>query len=67
MEAIRWVDAIAAFERDRSAEVPCPQCEISNLTARDTTGYEEAGALFVDRILSCPHCGARHVIQRVKA
>jgi hypothetical protein len=63
----RWVEAIDKLMRDRSADVPCPKCQVSYLDVRDSGGYRELGVLLIDRFLSCRACGARKVIQRVKA
>lgn len=61
-----WREAVAALMGDRNAVVPCPSCHAANLGAKDSTIYREAKLLFVDRYLSCPACGARRVIERVR-
>jgi hypothetical protein len=64
--ASAWREAVSIFEQDRDAAVPCPTCQVANLRAKDSTGYREAGTLLVDRYLSCPSCGARRAIERVR-
>jgi hypothetical protein len=60
----RWVDAGIILARDPSAKVDCPQCVKGPLSVTDSSPY--GNPPMISRYLSCPLCGAKNVLDRLK-
>ena len=54
----RWLEAASALTLEPGAQVLCPDCGKSFLTATD----EQVDASHVDRHICCAYCGARESI-----
>lgn len=59
----RWLEAARILSEDPDQKVPCPVCQAEFLQVRDLTTQVDEGA-YVERILSCPSCGAWNSILR---
>lgn len=56
-EAKRWIDAGSKLSNDPQARVSCPACHGAALQLSDVLG---ASAL--ERVMTCPKCGARNFV-----
>ena len=56
-EAKRWLEAGSRLNKDPKARVSCPACRGAALQLSDVLG---ASAL--ERVMSCPKCGARNFV-----
>lgn len=61
----KWIQAGVLLAKERNARVECPTCGIGILEVSDQSHPDELGV--VDRYLTCPSCGAREVLVRLRA
>jgi len=55
--AQRWIEAGARLAKDPAARVSCPACGAAPLQLNDVMG-----ARALERVMSCPKCGARNFV-----
>jgi hypothetical protein len=60
----KWIEAGVILGRDPSAKVDCPECSKAPLSVSDSEPYSLPA--MISRYLSCPACGARNILDRLR-